>query len=477
MSAVFDFILHTSTIIILIYFFMINTFYLLLMLLSMLGIHHYRELTAFISLKDIFQSPLTKPISVITPAFNEEKNIIESVKSLLSLEYPRFEVIVVNDGSTDATLERLIDTFGLKKTNRVFKKSIQTKMVKGIYASPSYPNLTIIDKINGKKADALNAGLNVARFPLFCSIDSDSILEKDSLLKISRPFLLNPGKVVGAGGVIRLSNGCRIRAGEVKKIAMPKNSLARFQIIEYLRAFLGGRMGLSMLKSILILSGAFAAFRKDIVLKCGGYRTDTVCEDMDLVIRIQKYLHENKLPLRFYFIPDPICWTEAPETFRGLARQRNRWHRGLIESLFHSFKMFLNPRYKITGLIAMPYYVIFEMCGPLIEFLGYLILSYSMITSRINYPFAFIFFLLAVLYGITISLSSILLEEYSLRRYPRISDVFVLFFYGLLENIFYRQFITGVRVKAFFDFLFGKKEWGSMKRKGFIQEKEIPNVL
>ncbi len=466
MNPLFQIILQ----IILIYFFLINTFYLIFFIFSMFGFHRYRNMTAYINLKDVFQSPLTKPISIIAPAFNEDKNIVESVKSLLSLEYPLFEVIIVNDGSTDLTLRKLIEAFDLKKTNRIFRKIIETKNIKGIYASSSYTKLIVIDKLNGKKADALNAGLNVIRYPLFCSIDCDSLLERDALLKMIRPFLVHPDRIAGAGGIIRLSNGCSVSSGSVKRIGLPINYLARFQIIEYFRSFLAGRMGLSMIKSILILSGAFSVFRKDLVLACGGYRTNTVCEDMDLVVRMQKYIHEKKLDYRFSFVPDPICWTEAPETLKILARQRNRWHRGLIESLFFSFKMFLNPKYGMIGLFAMPFYTIFEMIGPLIEILGYIIFAVFILSGNINLPFALAFFLLAVVYGVLLSLLAILLEEFSPRKYPKVSDLFILTASSFLENILYRQFLTFVRVKAFIDFLSGKKEWGQMQRKGFSKK-------
>ncbi len=449
------------------YFFLINTLYALFMILSFFGIFHYRHISFFVRVKEIFHLPLIKPISIIVPTYNEEQTIIESVQSLLSLEYPLYEVIVVNDGSTDLTLEKLILTFHLKKTNFVFRKSLETKPIKAIYTSTLNHKLIVVDKIRGQKADALNAGLNIARYPLFCAIDSDSILEKDALLKIVRPFIEDPEKAVAAGGIIRLSNGCLIKRGQVVKVGMPRNILARFQIIEYLRAFLGGRIALSILQSILIISGAFGVFRKDTTLECGGYRTETIGEDMDLIIRMKKYLHQKKKPHRVYFIPDPICWTAAPETLKSLANQRKRWHIGLIESLTHNFKMLFNPRYGVTGLFAMPFYLIFEMLGPLIEFFGYIIFLIFIVLGRINYPYTVLFFLLAVIYGTLISLLSILLEEYSPHRFSRLSHILTLSLFAFLENILYRQFLTAVRFKAFFDFLLGKKEWGEIEKKGF----------
>jgi cellulose synthase/poly-beta-1,6-N-acetylglucosamine synthase-like glycosyltransferase len=460
-------VFNILTILILAYFFLLNGFYILFLLLSMFGIYNYRNITAYVNYKKLFLLPQVKPISIIAPAFNEANTIIESVDSLLSIEYPQLEIIVVNDGSTDETLEKLIPRFSLSKTTRVFRRVLGGRTIRGIYASASQPKLVVVDKENGGKADALNAGLNVAQYPLFCAIDSDSLLEKDSLLKMVRPFLEDPEKTQAAGGVIRLSNGCRVKSGQVVSIGLPRSILARFQIIEYFRAFLGGRLGLSMLRSILIISGAFGLFRKDTVLACGGYRTDTIGEDMDLVIRMKKYLHEQKIPYRMHFIPDPICWTEAPESLKTLTRQRNRWHRGMVEVLLHNRTMLLNPRYGVTGMFAMPFYMIFEMLGPLIEFIGYILFAVSIALGQINTPFALLFFALAVVLGIMLSLLSILIEEYSLRKYPKLRDVLTLILYAVLENFAYRQYLAWVRFKAYFDFLQGKAGWGEMERKGF----------
>lgn len=453
--------------VILVYFFAINFFYLLFIMLSAIGLMHYKKVNTFVNFKEIFQMPLVKPISIIAPAYNEENSIVESIKSLLSLEYPLYEVIVVNDGSTDDTLKRLVRAFNLKKTNWVFRKSVETEPIKGIYKSTSNTKLIVVDKVNGKKADAMNAGLNISHYPLFCAIDSDSILEKDALLKMVRPFLEDPEKTVAAGGIIRLSNGTEVKSGQVTRVNMPRNWFARFQILEYLRAFLGGRLGLSMLRSMLIISGAFGLFRKDVALNCGGYRRETVGEDIDLVVRMKKYLYEKKIPFRVIYIPDPICWTEAPETLKSLANQRIRWHKGLIETIIHNKKMLFNPSFGITGLFAMPFYLIFEMIGPLIEVCGYIIFAILIALGKIDHPFALLFFLLAVVFGILLSILAVFLGEYSSRKYPRMSYVFIISLLSFLENIVYRQLISMVRMKAFFDILTGRKEWGKMEKKGF----------
>jgi cellulose synthase/poly-beta-1,6-N-acetylglucosamine synthase-like glycosyltransferase len=469
MSEVFRTGLQVLNVFILSYFFLINGFYFLFTILSLFGIFRHRNMTTYVSFKEIFRLPLVKPISIVATAYNEEKTIIESIKSLLSLEYPVFEVIVVNDGSTDFTLNKLIKFFHLERSRRVFRKVVDHKPVKGIYTSPSYPKLVVVDKVNGRKADAMNAGLNISRYPLFCAVDADSLLEKDALLKMVRPFLEDPEKTVAAGGIIRLSNGCTVKGGQIKEVGLPRNALACFQVIEYFRAFLGGRIGMSMLKSMLIVSGAFGLFRKDVALECGGYRTGTIGEDMDLVVRMRRHLHDMKRPFEVRFIPDPICWTEAPETLKSLSSQRNRWHRGLLDTLVHNRVMLFNPRYGITGLFAMPFYFLFEMLGPFIELLGYVIFAGCIALGLVNTPFAVLFFLVAVVLGTLLSLLSLLLGEYSSERYPRYRDILILTLFSLFENILYRQWLTFVRVIAFFDFYKGKNEWGTMQKKGFAQ--------
>jgi cellulose synthase/poly-beta-1,6-N-acetylglucosamine synthase-like glycosyltransferase len=459
---------------ILAYFLLLNTFYFLFNVLSLAGILRYRRLVTFVRFGEIFRMPIVKPVSVIVPAFNEGRGIVESVRSLLSLRYPVFEVIVVNDGSTDDTLDRLVEAFALTPAKFVFRKSLPTKSLRGIYRSALQPKLVVVDKVNGKKADAMNAGLNVSRYPLFCAVDGDSVLEKDALLKVVRPFLEDPERTIGAGGIIRLSNGCDVGGGQVVRVGLPRNWIARFQILEYLRAFLGGRMGMAMMRSTLIVSGAFGIFRKDIAMACGGYRADSIAEDMDLCVRMQKHMHEKKKPYRIQFIPDPICWTEAPEKLRDLARQRSRWHRGLIQTLVTYRRMLFNPRYGVAGMFAMPFYALFEMAGPFIEVLGYVVFLSHIAFGQVDYPFAVTFFFVAVFYGTFVSLLAILLEELSAHRYPRLRDILILTVSGVAENLFYRQYLSIVRARAYLDYLRGKAEWGAMEKKGFAKAGQTP---
>jgi len=459
---------------ILAYFLLLNTFYFLFNILSLAGILRYRRMITFVRFGEIFRMPIVKPVSVIVPAFNEGPGIVQSIRSLLSLRYPVFEVVVVNDGSTDSTLAQLIEAFDLRPSKAVFRRSIPTLPIRGIYRSAVQPKLVVIDKVNGKKADAMNAGLNISRYPLFCAVDGDSILEKDALLKVVRPFLEDPERTIGAGGIIRLSNGCVVREGQVAAVGIPKNWIARFQILEYLRAFLGGRLGMSMMRSTLIVSGAFGIFRKDVAMACGGYRAASITEDMDLVIRMQKHMHEQKKPYRIQYIPDPICWTEAPEDLRVLARQRSRWHRGLIQTLVRFRRMLFNPRYGVAGLFAMPFYAVFEMAGPYIECLGYLLFLSHLALGQVNYPFAVTFFFVAVFYGTFVSLLAILLEELSAHRYPKVKDILTLTAAGILENLFYRQYLSVVRAWSLVDYLKGKNEWGAMEKRGFAKAGQTP---
>jgi cellulose synthase/poly-beta-1,6-N-acetylglucosamine synthase-like glycosyltransferase len=467
MAAAFSSFVELASLAILGYFLLINSFYILFSALSVAELMRYRRLRLVQKTFEILPTKLVKPLSVIAPAFNEEKSIVQSVENMLALDYPHYEVIVVNDGSTDGTLRRLVERFGLRRSDVVFRRVLATRPVRGIYTSPDYPKLVVVDKENGKKADALNAGLNLSRYPLFCAVDCDSVLDRDALWKVVRPFLEEPGRTIAVGGIIRLSNGCVVERGQVTKLKVPRRPLARLQVIEYLRAFLGGRVGLSRLNSLLIISGAFGVFRKDLVMSCGGYRRGTVGEDMDLVVRLRRYMHEQRRSFAIRFLPNPICWTEAPETLGSLARQRNRWHRGLIETMASGKKLLFNARYGVTGLVAMPFYFIFELAGPLIELIGYVFFAAAIALRFVDYYYAALFFALAVAMGSMISLGAIILEELSPRRYPETPAVLTLLPYCFLENIIYRQFLSLVRIKAFFDYLKGSQEWGRMEKKGF----------
>jgi cellulose synthase/poly-beta-1,6-N-acetylglucosamine synthase-like glycosyltransferase len=451
---------------VLVFFFAINTYYLIL---TVTGFWQTLKVFKEVRRPDqrrLLRSPLTPPISVLAPAFNEESNVVENIRSLLMLDYPLFEVILVNDGSKDRTLGRLVDAFDLRRSARCFERALPSKKIRGIYESPTYPNLVVVDKENGGKADALNAGLNISLYPLFCAIDADSILESDALLRLVRPFIDAPGVTIAAGGVVRVANGCDISAGRVHQVRLPRRALPLIQIVEYLRAFLFGRMGWSAGNSLLVISGAFGLFERRAAVLAGGYATNSVGEDMELVVRMHRIRRERRQPYRIGFVPDPVCWTEVPESFRVLRRQRTRWQRGLIDTLVRHRAMIGRPKYGTVGMISLPGFVMFEMMSPLVEFSGYLLFPILWVLGLLNPAAVFAFFVLAIMYTMLVSALAVLLEDMVFRRYPRTGDLGRLLIAAALENFGYRQLTVWWRVRAFWEYLRGDLTWGAMERRG-----------
>jgi cellulose synthase/poly-beta-1,6-N-acetylglucosamine synthase-like glycosyltransferase len=451
---------------ILVFFFAINTYYLLLTLGGF-----WRTIRVFQEVRRpdqrrLLRSPLTPPVSVLAPAYNEEANVVENVRSLLMLDYPLFEVVLINDGSRDRTLGRLIDAFDLRQSARSFDRALPCKSIRGVYESPTYPNLVVVDKINGGKADALNAGLNLSLYPIFCAIDADSILEPDALLRLVRPFVDAPGVTIAAGGVVRVANGCDIHGGRVHEVQLPRRALPLIQIVEYLRAFLFGRMGWSTGNSLLVISGAFGLFEKRAAVLAGGYATDSIGEDMELVVRMHRYRRERRQPYRIGFVPDPICWTEVPENFRVLRRQRTRWHRGLIDTLLRHRVMMGRPRYGSVGMISLPAFLVFEMLSPLIELSGYILLPALWAFGALEASLAGTFFVMAIMYMVLVSALAVLLEDIAFRRYPHVRDLGRLLLAAIMENVGFRQLTVWWRVRAFWEYLRGDLTWGAMERRG-----------
>jgi cellulose synthase/poly-beta-1,6-N-acetylglucosamine synthase-like glycosyltransferase len=456
---------------ILIYFASISGIYLLLTILSYFSIVRYNRGIHLEQWRRVIQSPTTLPISVIAPAYNEELTIVDTVKSLLSLQYPQFEVIVVNDGSEDNTLEKLVSAFELHQIPTQIEKEIDCQEIKGVYRSREYPDLVVIDKLNGSgKADALNAGLNISRCPFFCAVDADSVLEGNAMLRITRPFLEYPDTTVAAGGIIRVANGCQIKDGRVLRVGLARNWLAAIQTVEYLRGFLFGRTGWYAIKSLLIISGALGVFRKDVVIEAGGYASNSVTEDMELVVRLHRHLRERKRKYDMFFLPDSVCWTEVPESLRILANQRNRWQRGLIDSLRRHKNMFFNPRFGVIGMVAFPYFLFFEMLGPVVELSGYVIVPLSYAMGLLDVQLFLLFLSLAIFFGLVFSTSSIAAEEIFYRRYPRMTDVLKLTLFAVIENFGYRQLHAWWRFTGIVDYLLKRSGWGKMVRKGFSED-------
>jgi cellulose synthase/poly-beta-1,6-N-acetylglucosamine synthase-like glycosyltransferase len=452
----------------LLYFLLLQLTHLALILRAFATTRRYQDEVETDRLDTAFETSHSKPMTLVCPVHNEEAGVVASVNSLISLRYPEFQVVVVNDGSSDATLARLIAAFRLQPSHRVLRQLLPTGQVLGIYESAYVPNLVVVDKVNGGKADALNCGINLARYPLVCCMDGDSLLENDALLRIARPFMDRPG-LVASGGVIRPLNGCRVTPMGIRGIHLPDAWLARFQVVEYLRAFLFGRVGLASLDSVFIVSGAFGVFRKDLVVKAGGFDPGTVGEDFELVVRLHRRMREWGQAYHITLVPDPICWTEVPEDLRTLGRQRNRWQRGLWEALWKHRRMWFNPAYGRVGLFSMPYFLLFEALAPVIEAGGYLVFAWSVWRHSINTPFAVLFLYVALLLGVLNSVVSVLLQEISGHRYQGLRAFGLLLVAAVAENFGYRQLTLWWRLRGTFDWLRGKGGWGHMRRRGLGQ--------
>lgn len=448
--------------------------YLLLGIFSAIALRKYLRKNSFVNYNSLVLSPLSPKISIIAPAFNESKTIIDNVRTLLSLYYNNFEVIIVNDGSTDDTFELMKEAYDLVKVNYYFDYRIPCERIRGVYRSknPSYNRLTIIDKNNGGKADSLNAGINICHSDLFVSIDADSIIEADSILKLVKPFLEEKDKkVIGTGGVIRIVNSCEVERGHIKEIKIPSNFLPRLQVLEYTRAFLLGRMAWSQLDGLMLISGAMGLFDRETVIKAGGYSVKTVGEDMELVLRMRRYMAENDTKYEVTYIPDPLCWTEVPSDLKSMRKQRTRWTRGLIESLRTHRKMFLNSQYGRLGLLGYPYWFFFEWMAPLIAFAGFIYTIYLIIRDSLNWPFYLLLFLFVYSFAVSLSTWAILFEEITFHKYKSKRDVLKLVGIAFLEPFFYPVH-TYFAVRGNLEALRGKKGWGKAERSGFGKKKK-----
>lgn len=412
---------------------------------------------------------LALPVTVIAPAFNEELSIVQSVKALLALEYPHHEVIVVNDGSTDGTLGELIKSFDMEAYDRTQIAVLQETEIRGTWRSRRFPNLFVIDKENGRKADAANAGIGFARTPLVCVIDADSIIETDGLLRAAEPFMHDDGRLVAVGGTIRIANGCEIKGGALRKIGVDKKLVPRFQVVEYLRAFLSNRVANAQVNTLMLISGAFGMFRRDILIEIGGYRHDTVGEDLELVVRIHRYMRENKRDYAIKFVPDIVCWTEAPDNLAGLKGQRSRWQQGALETLQQHRRMIFNPRYGRIGLLGMPQLVLEDVIGPPAELIGYLVVPAAILLGILDPMMALAFLGVTVLFGTGLSLGSLILEEMQLRRTANAHDLYRIGEAALLENFGFRQINLVYRLRGIRNFWRKDTNWEAVPRVGFGQ--------
>lgn len=427
----------------------------------------HRHRLAGLRLEGLRSSPFTPPISLVVPARNEELCIVANVGSLLRLDYPELEVIVVNDESSDNTMERLLESFGLRRAPILYVAEIETAAVNAIYRSATHPRLLVLDKRSaGCKADAINAGINAASSPYVCVVDADSILEKSSLSHIMAGIISDPERVVAVGGIVRILNGSKVQGAELKEVHLPRTHIEMLQIIEYLRAFLVGREAWAAFNLLPIISGAFGIFRRDLLLKINGFRADAVGEDFDLIVRLHRYLHEHKFDYHINFIPDPTCWTEAPSDYTSLGRQRARWHKGLLDTLWSTRDMLFRKQYGRIGWITLPYMWLFECLSPLIELLGYVTIVLALLLGCLSQHFFLEFLLFGYAFATLISVGSVLLEEMNYRRYSSWSEVAWLLIYCLFEHFPYRQMTMFWRLRGMWEYLRGDLSWHQVKRTG-----------
>ena len=461
-----DLVLQWVSYLLLGYFVVLNTGYLLLSVVTTGTLVRYRHFLQAYSSDEALSTEALPPVTLIAPAYNEEATCVESTRAFLSIDYPNVEVLVVNDGSGDATMERLRDAFDLERAARPPTASLDTAPVRDVYQSRIHPNLWVIDKENGGKADALNTGINYCNSPLFCAMDADTLVEGEGLIRLVRPFLENRS-TVAVGGIVRVANGCTVQSGRVKDVSLPRKWLPKLQVLEYLRAFFFGRVGWDTLGAMLIISGAFGLFRRETVVEAGGYRTDTVGEDMELVVRMHRHLREQNEDYQVRFVPDSVAWTEVPSTYRILQSQRDRWQRGLADTMVRHQRMLFNPRYGVVGTVAYPFFYVLETFGPVIEFLGYVIFAIALAKGAISGPFAIAFFLVAFMLGAALSMVAVVLEEFTFGRYQDTGDVLQLMALPLVEAFGYRQLNAWWRMKGLWSYFRNKEGWGVMERSGF----------
>ncbi|MDD3437031.1 MAG: glycosyltransferase [Candidatus Gastranaerophilales bacterium] len=418
-------------------------------------------------------SDMLPGISIVAPAYNEEKIILDSVNSYLHLDYPKFEVVIANDGSKDKTLELLIEKYELIEVPFSYIEKVYCKPVKKIYKSknPLYDNLTVVDKVNGgTKADAMNAGVNVAKYDYFINTDVDCILASDTLKKVILPVLDSKTRVIAVGATMRMSNGCYVENGIISRAKPPQSYVPTFQETEYLRSYLVSKMGWSMLNAIPNVSGGFGFFDKEIVINAGGFDSGSYAEDMDMTIRMITFMRERKLKYRITQIPDTCCWTEGPPNIKILNRQRSRWGRGLFQIFVNHRRLLLNTKYGRLGMLILPYSFIFEFLAPIIEFTGILFLIFLLFTNQVNRDTFWLMMLFVYIVGATISLVTISYDLSVKRQFKTNLEYLRLILFSSFEALLYHPFVVIFSLRGYFQFLSRRQQkWGTMTRQGFGQ--------
>lgn len=421
---------------------------------------HRREI-----MKNILPNDYFVPITIVVPAYNEEITVVETIKSLLSLEYHSYEIIVVDDGSKDDTSKKLIEAFDMRLVHRPIRRQIECQPEEFVYESRAQKvPLTLIRKRNGGKADSLNMGINASNFPYFICMDADSVLQYDSLRKITQP-VLEQDNVVAVGGIVRISNDVELRNGRVEKYRMPRSILASMQVLEYDRSFLASRILFDKFNGSLIISGAFGLFKKDTVIAAGGYNHNTMGEDMELVVKLHEYCTMNNMDYSIKYASDAVCWTQAPEKLRDLCKQRKRWHLGLFQSMYTHRNMFSNPKYGAVSLISYLYFLIYELLSPFIEIFGVFTMALAWAIDLLNVRFMALFFLIYAVFSAILSLSAFFSRIYTTDMKISLRDSLKAVLLCFIELTCLRFVLAWVRSTAFIGYRKKKMQWGRIERK------------
>lgn len=463
------FILHLfdyCNAVILLYFVVTNLMYMVLMLICLYTVSLHSKFASRTAVAEYLDSPVTPPVALLVPAFNEQDAIISTVVSLMQLNYPEKEIIVIDDGSTDRTMANLIEHFQLLPMDMIYRPTLNCKEPEAFYYSHRYPELLVISKQNGGKSDALNCGINMSRSPYFCTVDADTVIERDALVRLMAPVINSNVNTIVSGGVVRIANGCTLENGELKNIDLPKSWIERCQIVEYIRTFMFGRPGWNYLNATFIASGAFCLLHRESAIGAGGFSTDTVTEDIDIIAELHKYMRRKKWEYRMVFTTDPVCWTEAPSSIKTLAPQRRRWQLGLVQTVMKHNDIIGNPRFGLLGLAGMPFHAYVEAIGCLVEAFGTILIPFSFLVGAMPLNLFLLIMGLAVGYGTLFSLGSVLLEEATLRRYPKARHLMILVMYAVIENFGYRQMITFIRAQGVLRYFVGFRGWERVTHAG-----------
>jgi len=461
-------LLQLSNWVLFFYFLLSNIFYLALLVTAIFASLRHRRRLSSLRLETLELSPFTPPISILIPAHNEQANVVENVRALLTMDYPSLELIVINDGSTDETLSCLTSAFRLRPANLLYLPQVACEPVRAVYASDADPRLIVLDKqAGGTKADATNAGLNAATAPYVCVIDADSILEKDALLRIMAEVFSDPVRVAGVGGIVRVLNGSVVSEGRVSDIRLPRSPVECIQVVEYLRAFLIGRQAWGRANMLPIISGAFGVFSREAMLQIGGYRPKAIGEDIDLVVRMHRSLLEHRERYRIGFVPEPTCWTQVPQSLGALSRQRARWQKGLLDVLWRNRDMVFKPRYGRFGCVVLPYLWIFELFAPVVEAIGYASILLALMLGVLSTEFFVKFMIFGYAFATMISIGSVVLEEVTYRRYSRWTEVARLLLYCFAEHFPYRQMYMVWRLQGMWQYMRGNVKWEAAERTHF----------